>query len=401
MFSKRHAYSTVTAILPKASTDSVIPAILQDPGTSALVWNARGTLLHDHWWKQWFPPISPGKTMLQVIVPDADVARIVSTVVETGRLHQQATGAVYSTPCEHAYFGSDFHNWPTREGASLISGEDDHKLTENLSIIYCIVGHEMSDRVSKAATNAGAHGPVVYYTEGRGLRDRLGWLRITKQHEKELMMVITDATDAEEVFDAMAHAGDLHLPGKGFMYRLNIDRGMFNLPSRVSHHHYDANMQQIINAIDRLSGHNHWRDQSVFSVGGQGRGIGLETLRQNNPVLEDQVCLSALATREQCPVVMDMLLDAGAPGLNVNYANFTTGVAGVSMAGARINEEYGMLRCITSAEIATGVCALVERDAEQKGVTDLCMTVNSVPSVATYVPGSQDYRAQPTLAFAS
>lgn len=399
MFTTQQDFSMVTAVLPNASTQEVVPAILQDAGASALVWKARGTLLHDHWWKRWFPPISPAKTMLQMLVPDADVARIVGTVVDAGRLHQQATGAVFSTPCEHVYFGSDFHVWPAREGAGLVA--DKHELTENLSIIYCIVGHKLSDRVAKAAMTVGAHGPIVYYSEGRGLRDRLGWLRITKEHEKEVLMVIADESDADAVFEAMAKAGDLHLPGRGFMYRLNIDRGMFNLPSRVSHHHYDANMQQIINAIDHLSGHTHWRDQSVFDVGGQGRGVGLESLRQDNRVLEDQVCLSAWASREQCQAVMDMLLNAGAPGLNLTYARFTASAADAYLAGARINEEYGMLRCITGAEVAQGVCAMVERDAEQAGIRDLCVMVNSVPSVATYIPGSHDYRQPPAFALAS
>jgi len=399
MFSESHAYSTVTAILPEASTRTVVPALLQDGGTSALIWNARGTLLHDHWWRRWFPPISPAKNILQIIAPDDDVARIVSTVVDAGKLHQQATGAVYSTPCEHVYFGSDFHVWPPREGASLTEGH--HKLTENLSAIYCIVDHAWSDRVSKAAINAGSHGPIVYYTEGRGLRDRLGWLRITKQHEKELMLVIADQNDADEVFDAMAHAGALHLPGHGFMYRQDIDRGMFNIPSRVSHHHYDANIHQIINAIDHLSGHSHWRDQAAFDVGPAGRGVGLETLKQDAPIIEEQVCLSAIAPRDHCPQVMDMLLDAGAPGLNINYANFTKDEGHLEIANAQLNHEYGLLRCITSARVAEDICALVEKESAQNGISDMCMTVNSVPRVATYMPGKHDYRDTSALALAS
>jgi nitrogen regulatory protein PII len=399
MFSNSQNFSIVTAILPNANTNSVLPAVLEDPGTSALVWKARGTLLHDHWWKRWFPPISPTKTMLQMLVPEADVARLVGMIVDTGRLHQQATGAVFSTPCDAVYLGSDFHVWPGREGAGVV--ETQHKLTENLSIILGIVGHNNADRVSKAAINAGSHGPIVYYCEGRGLRDRLGWLRITKEHEKEVMMVITEESDADSVFEAMAKAGDLHLPGRGFMYRLKIDRGMFNLPSRVSHHHYDANMQQIINAIDHLSGHNHWRDQSVFNVGGQGRGAGLDVLRPSVTASEDQVCLSAWATRDQCPTVMDMLLDAGAPGLNIAYARFNAAGADAYLAGARINEEYGMLQCVTGASIAQEICSLVERDAEQRGLKDLCLTVRHVPRVATYVPGNKDFRQAANLALAS
>ncbi len=398
MFTQDHAVSLVTAALPSSSVAPVSEAVLREPGSSALVWQARGTLLHEHWWKKWLPPISPAKTMMNFLVPNTEVPHLVSTIVERGRLHQQATGAVFSTPCEHAYFGSAFHTWPEREGAGL--ARDEHSLTENLNLIYCIVGHQLSDRVSKAAINAGAHGPIVYYSEGRGLRDRLGWLRITKEHEKEVLMVIADESDADEVFDAMAKAGELHLPGRGFMYRMIIDRGMFHLPSRVSHHHYEANMQQIINAIDHLTGHTHWRDQSVFDVGGEGRGVGLGDLLDEQPTLKDQVCLSAIAMRDDCPAVMDMLLDAGAPGLNVTYAKFTANDSSTGLAGARLNEEYGMLRCITSETVAAEICGLVERDAEARGLNDLGIFTNQVPSVATYVPGKKDYREPSPMAAA-
>jgi nitrogen regulatory protein PII len=397
MFKTSLTFSLVTAVLPSNRTREVIPALLGKAGTDALTWRARGTLLQEHWWKRWLPPIMPTKNILQMLAPADEVDQLIATIVEHGRLHQQATGAVFSTPCDHAYFGSEFDTWPVRDAAEG-SAQTTHKLTENLSAIYCIVGPNYTDRVSKAAINAGAHGPIVYYSEGRGLRDRLGWLRITKEHEKTVLMIIADETDADDIFDAMALAGELHLPGRGFMYRLNIDKGMFNLPSRVSHHHYDANMQQIIHAIDHLSGHTHWRDQSVFNVGGGGRGVGLDTLKAGSVQLADQVSLSAIATREHCAAIMDLLLDAGAPGLNITYGRYTGREAAEHIAGAQLNEEYGLLRCITDSITAQKICATVDSEAESRGLRDFCMFVNAVPQVATYIPGNIDYRAPVAVA---
>ncbi len=399
MFKTSNAVSMVTAILPTNRTQDVMPELLRQSGSSALTWRARSTLLQDHWLKRWFPPISTPKTILQMLVPDSEVSHLVTSIIEHGRLHQQATGAVFSTPCDHVFFGTDFKSWPLREGAGVANAS--HSLTENLSITYAIVARAYSERVSKAAINAGAHGPIVYFSEGRGLRDRLGWLRITKEAEKEVLMVITDADDADHVFDAMAKAGELHLPGRGFMYRLNIDKGMFNLPSRVSHHHYDASMQQIIHAIDHLNGHTHWRDQSIFAVGGQGRGIGIDSLKSPITELDHQVSLSAIVPRDHCGSVMDMLLDAGAPGLNLNYARFYASEADSSHpSGSHLSQEHGLLRCITDEDTATHICATVEDQAERKNFKDFCMFVHSVPRVATYVPGKIDYR-EPEAASAS
>lgn len=388
MFQQAQKYSAITAVLPTTRAKQVVQELTKDTG-HALVWQGRGTLLHDRWWQRWVPPISPTKTLIRMLVPDTEVSKVIDQIVETGKLHQQATGAVFSTPCDHAFVGADFAGWPTSGNAADNSVQ--HNLNDNLHAIYCLVSSRFSDHISRAAINAGAHGPVVYYSEGRGLRDRLGWLRITKEHDQEVLMVICDDSNMESVFEAMAKAGELHLPGHGLMYRLNIDQGMFNLPSRISHSHYQANMQQIIHAIDHLNGHSHWRDQSVFDVGGEGRGVGVDHFKTKK-ILDDRVCISAMIRRSDTKAVMDMMLNSGAPGLNLNYARFAAHESIVQIADASIQEEYAMLRSITKRSIATQICQSIEQSAHKHGVTDLCVFVNEVPAVATYVPGEKDYR---------
>ncbi|MEM7098456.1 MAG: hypothetical protein AAF541_09390 [Pseudomonadota bacterium] len=391
MLDVKDTYSTVTAVLPSQSVRLVTEALQTDLNTGALVWGGRGTLLQDQWWKRWVPPISPAKTMLQLLSPGNQVEAIERKIIQTARLDKQSTGAVFSSPCSQAYFGTDFDNWgqSTTTGHETVSSTAD--LTHNLSAIYCIVSHQDSDRVSKAAIRAGAHGPIVFYSEGRGLRDRLGWLRITKEHEKEVLLVIAEEDDADTIFDTMADAGQLHMPGRGFMYRVPISKGMFNLPSRVAHHHHEASMQQIINAIDHLAGHQHWRDQTVFDVPGQGRGQGLTEFSRVVP-LNNQVCLSAIAHRENASAVINMMLEAGAPGLNFNYARFNHEEAD-AMGGAHLSDEFAMLRCITFSETADEICRLLDQASTDQKIADFCVYLNPAPRVATYVPGKTDYRA--------
>ena len=394
MFNTKHQISIITAVLPRLSSNAVTEMLTTNEVTDVLVSNARGTLLRDHWWKSWVPPISPSKTMLQMVVPSHDIDRVLSTVIQEGRLDLQASGAVFSTPCESAYIGSEFHHLRTKE--TLKNNSNSDKLSEDLSVIFCSVGHKLSDRIAKAAINAGAHGPVVYYAEGRGLRDRLGWLRITKESEQEILMVIADNTDVEEIFDAMAKAGEFHLPGRGFMYRLPIDKGMFNLPSRISTHHYPANTQQIINAIDHLTGHTHWRDQAVFDVGGQGKGAGLRFLQQNKPELKNQICFSTIVNRDQSQGLIDLMLDAGAPGLNVYYSRFVAmgKVKSEDDTHTQINHEYATIRCITNQKTAESITEAIESTAELNDLKDMCVLAHAVPRVAKYLPGTKDYRAR-------
>ncbi len=387
MFKVDHRFSAVSAILPVNRAPDVIAA-LTDLGLGAFGWKARGTLLQDQWFKRFLPPVSPNKTMLHTLVQDTEVNQVVDLLVERGRLHQQATGAVFALPCEHAYFGSEFVQYPQVDNTS--PGTLQREQTQSLSAIYCIVEHRHGERVAKAAINAGAHGPIVYYAEGHGIRDRLGWLRITKEHEKEVLVVIADESDVEEVFDAMALAAEIYRPGRGFMYRVPIERGLFNLPSRVSHHHYEANMQQIIRAIDHLAGHNHWRDESAQNVGVEGRGIETD-LPERPGAQRDQVAVSSLVRGDELQTLTDMLLDSGAPGVNIHRGSF---LQTVTESNARIRQDYGLVRCICDRTTAENLCAVIDANAEGLGMTDLAVVTHAVPRTATYQPGRKNHRRQ-------
>lgn len=387
MFSKQTNYSLVTGVLPNRTTNNVLDEIIKTKGAHAFLWKCRGTLIYDSWRKALMPSVSPAKSIFQMVLPEAAVGSIVDTVIEVGRLHQQATGAVFSSRCENAFLGSEFQVWPGEEH----DFQANQSPKGDLSVIYCVVSRKLSDRVSKAAIRSGAHGPIIYYAEGRGLRDRLGWLRITKETEKEVLMMICDESDVGEIFDAIAQAGELHLPGRGFMYRLNVQTGMFNLPSLVSNHHYKASMQQIINTIDHLAGHKHWRDQSSFDVG-SGRATGRQFASVSRQELKDQVAISAIVKRAQTETLMDLMLESGAPGLNLNYGRLVAAECESTMAGARVNDEYALLRCITGQGVGTRICDAVEQRAQSLGVQDICVVVNSVPQVATYVPGEREFR---------
>ena len=216
------------------------------------------------------------------------------------------------------------------------------------------------------------------------------------------MMVLADNSDIEEILTAMEKAGEFHLPGRGFMYRLPIDKGMFNLPSRIANPHYPANTQQIIHAIDHLTGHTHWRDQAVFNVGGQGKGTGLKFLQQNKEALTNQVCFSTVVNRDQSQDFMDLMLDAGAPGLNVSYSRFVAmGDEDYELAHANVNQEYATIRCITNQTTADSITEVIETNAEKKDIKDLCVLAHAVPRIAKYVPGKKDFREKPKLAMAS
>ena len=389
MLNVENTYSSVTAVLPEKSVTEVSNALDSELHIGTLMWEGRGTLLSEGLLRRWVPAISPAKKMLHLLAPTENVEAIERIIVESAHLDKQSAGAVFSNPCSEMYFGANFEKWiqPAKSGNSSVAKND---MEETLSAIFCIVGHQNSDKIGRAAIDAGAHGPVVFYSEGRGLRDRLGWLRITKDHEQEVLLVIAEEDDADTIFDVMADAGQLHLPGRGIMYRIPISKGMFNLPSRIAHHHHDASMQQIIHAIDRLAGHQHWRDQSAFDVQGRGRAAGLSLPKTVE--LHNQVCLTVIAERESSDAVMNTLLNAGAPGLNLNHAKFSLPSETLVNEGLSLADEFTKIRCVTGADTANLVCKQLE-ECEKHQQSNFCAYVNPAPRVATYVPGKKDYRA--------
>ena len=388
MFKESNPSSLISLILPPTVMESVTRQVFDEHSGTTLLLTARGSLLQDQWFKRWLPPISPSKSMLQIMVPEEEVDKTIERVVRTSKLDQQALGAVFSSESDHVFFGPDYQRWT---GANALSANTNRAVKDKLHVIYCIVSHKQSDRICRAAIDAGAHGPIVHYSEGRGLRDRLGWLRITKEHEKEVLMVLCNEDTLEPVFDAMATAGELHLPGRGFMYQIDIEHGMFNLPSRAAPKHHDASIQQIIAAIDSLQGHSHWRDPAVVQIGKQGQAIGMQKTSKV-AVKDDQHRIFAVVAYEQLNRLIDLMLDNGAPGLNFTQArNIAKAEAGLTEESS-LTEEYAVIRSITDAESAQRIAQVIEDDATSGGVTNLCAAVSPVSQVATYVPGSIDFR---------
>ncbi|MFT7126325.1 MAG: nitrogen regulatory protein PII, partial [Candidatus Azotimanducaceae bacterium] len=264
-FCKRANVSIVTAILPVARAAQVIEGLFELGEQSALLFNARGTVIRDRWYQSFVPVISPELEYLQFLVPDPEVDAIIECIITHGQLQLSSAGAVFSVPCDEVEYGSDFALWAKVDDSSGIN--ESMGMKENLTAIFCIVQSAQVDAISRAAMNAGAHGPAIFYSEGRGLRDRLGWLKITKKGVKEVIVVIVDNVDKIAVTEAIIEAGRLGLPGRGFLYRMPVQKGLINLPSIVGNRGNSASMQQVVAAIDNIKGSTDWRDESVIELG--------------------------------------------------------------------------------------------------------------------------------------
>ncbi|MGB3620170.1 hypothetical protein FT643_05525 [Ketobacter sp. MCCC 1A13808] len=392
-FSRRANISIVTAILPPAVAAKVIDGSFELGEQNALLFNARGTVIRDRWYQNFLPVISPELEYLQFLVPDPQVDQIVESIIHHGSLHLHGAGAVFSVPCDEVEYGSDFALWSTLDDQGDDAFNASTNLKENMSAIYCIVQPDQVDTISRAAMQAGAHGPVIFYCEGRGLRDRLGWLKITKKGVKEVITVIVDNVDKVAVAEAMIEAGRLDMPGRGFLFSMPIQKGMIHLPSTVGNRGYNANMQQIIAAIDSLKGSTQWRDQSVVELGVVGKSAGLSLFGKfkERDWLVDQECLGCIVRRKYSDAMMDAILSAGAYGANVSYARFIEVESRTTSSGIRLNRESGFIRCVLHRSIVEKVKQNIKQVCADNEIDDVCIFTQPITRGYTYLtPEAED-----------
>jgi hypothetical protein len=127
------------------------------------------------------------------------------------------------------------------------------------ALISCIVPRGQGDAIAEALLELGICVPIIFYGTGRGLRDKLGLMRITVPIEKEIIWFIVPASDAilvEKII--IPHAG-LDIPGRGFLYTMYVHAPVVNLRVRHGKMVHAATMEQIIAALDDVRGSSDWR----------------------------------------------------------------------------------------------------------------------------------------------
>ena len=386
-FVRHDNVSVVTAVLRQHNANAVIEEVFAAGDRNSLMINARGTLIRDRWYQALLPMMSLEKEYVQFLVPDAKVERIIRAVVSSGELHLPGSGAVFAVPCDALSCTTDFDLWSDADWEHD-SYDASRNLRENLTAIFCIVQPEQTDAISRAAMACGAHGPVVFYCEGRGLRDRLGWLRITKRRENEIVMVLVDNADAVAVTEAMVDAGDLDLPGRGFLFRMPVQTGLVNIASTIGSQRYAANMQQIIAAIDDLHGSSEWRSQRVNQLAGTGKsaGIGLFGKVKARGYLTGQCLLSCLVGRKHHEAMVEAALEAGAPGASFSFGRLIEADARSTARGVRFNRERALIRAIVPEQRSAAIMAGIQGTCVTQGIDDVCVYTQPVTRAVTYVP---------------
>lgn len=378
----------VTAILPRRASSEVTDFLMDCAARHLLALNARGTVIKDRWFQGLIPIISPEQELLQFILPHEEVDLLMEKIAALGQLRLAGAGAVFANPCRTFIKTDDFPTW--QNGALTYPHRDVMmRFKENLVGIVATVQSSISEAVARAAIKAGAHGPTVYYCEGRGVRDRLGILRFTQNPDKETIQVIVDEMDAEAVFESMASAGRLDEPGRGIIYSMPVNHGVIKLPGVAQSTRNAASIHQIIHAIDDLKGCADWRATSNLmdeptKTGGALSFLGFGSARSRK-YLRGLTRVSCVTKRKHVDVLMRAALDAGAPGATNIFGKFVESECPVTGSGVRLNRELGVIQMILPVDQAEKIIAILRETTETHDLESVCLFTMPIEKVLTYL----------------
>ena len=367
--SYQHNFSLITVILPKSNAEDILQKSLPSSLHTDIIINARGTLYKEKWYQQFTPSVSPEQRILEMLVPNHLKDALMDQIAIACKLDENGIGAVYSIECEKTFF---LKQYDFNQSVSKIEGEI-LQYKDNLFGIYCTAQRNTADEIATAAIRAGSVGPTVVFGQGRGIRDRLGLLRIAISPEKEMIRLVVDNYDTEPVFEAMIQEGRLDTPGMGFIYIIPIQKGIVNIPSTATAKNELASRHQMIKAIDEIQGGSAWRIQSE-------KGI-----KKQRKYLNDLKRLTCVVERGQGDALIQSAMHAGAPGASVTYGKESGGGQSRQGSSITVNRELEIIEIILSPDAVDTIITEMLNTAKLKKLTDLYFYTQPVPKALTYL----------------
>lgn len=174
--------------------------------------------------------------------------------------------------------------------------------------ICCIVQRGEGNLLARSVVEMGFSVPVITYGRGMGLRDKLGLLRITIPESKEIISFIVSRHDAEEALHLVSDRARIDQPGRGFIYLFPIHHAVVNTKIRRGEAEKVASIEQIVAAIDELSGNSVWRRRTAVG----------RLKKQRGPVLTGLTNYTIYDLEGQTADLVRAAMNAGAGGATLS-----------------------------------------------------------------------------------
>jgi nitrogen regulatory protein PII len=378
-FFERDDFSVVTLIIPQVKWPHCLEMVQSHWPYNAIQFDCRGTLVRDNWLQTFLPTMNPECEYVQFMVNDADVDEFMAFCVDVNDLHLPGAGAIFSSKCTHLSSNAT--------AVTAYRHRDDHEQNQtsksfknNLYAVYALIQSGRTEQAIKAAMQAGSHGPIVYFVEGRGTRDRAGWLKITKKPYEEVVMVLVEDIDRESVIEALVTSGRVGTLGSGVVFDMPIGKGLVNLPTSLGNRRQRSTNEQITAAIDELMGNSDWRNRrSLDALVARVASHNAQDLVQPKSVL-----LNVFLPRKYANDFLDQVLILGIPGANVTYAKRFSLQDEKNEQGVQIHRELVQVRMVVPASESRHYSQELRAFATQEGYKGITLYEQDLEQVIRY-----------------
>ncbi|WAA10783.1 P-II family nitrogen regulator [Fervidibacillus albus] len=98
--------------------------------------------------------------------------------------------------------------------------------TIQYDLIITIVNKGDSEKVVESSKKAGAEGGTIISGRGTGIHEKAKLFNILIEPEKEVVLTLIDKEKTREVLHAIEEGTELHKPGKGIAFVLNVEKAV-------------------------------------------------------------------------------------------------------------------------------------------------------------------------------
>ena len=99
--------------------------------------------------------------------------------------------------------------------------------------ITCVVQKGMADTINQSLLDAGIQGATVHAGVGTGIRERMGFLGVAVEVEREIVSVLVSKDQTDRIFERMYLAGRLDTPGMGYIYVTPLVQAATYIPAHL------------------------------------------------------------------------------------------------------------------------------------------------------------------------
>tara|TARA_A100001011_G_C13588682_1_gene547350 strand:- start:83 stop:463 length:381 start_codon:yes stop_codon:yes gene_type:complete len=103
----------------------------------------------------------------------------------------------------------------------------------DVSEITCVVQKGMADTINQSLLDAGVQGATVHAGVGTGIRERMGFLGVAVEVEREIISVLVSKDQVDRIFERMYLAGKLDTPGMGYIYVAPLLQAATYIPAHL------------------------------------------------------------------------------------------------------------------------------------------------------------------------